>query len=81
VLTGIYGAGEEPLPGITLDALGAAVKRSTTVPVDLVESLEEVPHAVARVARPGDMVITLGAGSIGTLPDRLIALLGRGGAR
>jgi len=29
------------------------------------------------MARPGDLVITLGAGSIGTVPDRLIGLLTR----
>jgi UDP-N-acetylmuramate-alanine ligase len=30
---------------------------------------------VLRAARPGDVVITLGAGSIGTLPEKLIAAL------
>ena len=32
--------------------------------------------AIVRVARPGDIVITLGAGSIGAIPDRLMAALG-----
>jgi UDP-N-acetylmuramate-alanine ligase len=31
--------------------------------------------AIVRAARPGDLVITLGAGSIGALPERLIAAL------
>ena len=43
------------------------------------EKLEDVAPAVARIARPGDVVITLGAGSIGTVPDRLLDLLTRGG--
>jgi UDP-N-acetylmuramate-alanine ligase len=33
--------------------------------------------AIGRAARPGDLVITLGAGSIGTLPDRLVEALQR----
>ncbi len=75
ILTDIYPAGETPIPGITVDALAAAVRRSTPAPVDVVARLDDVPAAVARVARPGDLVITLGAGSIGTLPPRVIAAL------
>jgi len=35
-------------------------------------SLDEVVAALVRAARVGDVVMTLGAGSIGTIPDRLI---------
>ena len=76
MLTGIYAAGEDPLPGVTIERLASAVRRALTVPVDVVELLEDLPEALARIARPGDVVITLGAGSIGTIPDKLIALLG-----
>jgi UDP-N-acetylmuramate--alanine ligase len=75
VLTDIYAAGEDPIPGVTLETLGAAVRRSVKVPVDLVPRLDDVVPAVARVARPGDIVITLGAGSIGTVADRLVEAL------
>jgi UDP-N-acetylmuramate--alanine ligase len=80
VLTGIYAAGEAPIPGVTIDALAAAVQRSAKNPVTVVHRLEDVAPAVARLAAPGDVVITLGAGSIGTVPDRLIELLERGPA-
>jgi UDP-N-acetylmuramate-alanine ligase len=40
-----------------------------------VPSLDQVVPAIVRIARAGDLVITLGAGSIGTLPDQLIAAL------
>jgi UDP-N-acetylmuramate--alanine ligase len=80
VLTDIYAAGEEPIPGVTLDALAAAVRRSVSAPVDVVPSLEEVPGAIAAIARPGDVVIVLGAGSIGSVADRLVRLLTPGGA-
>jgi UDP-N-acetylmuramate--alanine ligase len=75
VLTDIYPAGEEPIPGVTVDALAARVRQQTKSPVDVVVALDEVAPAVARVARPGDVVITLGAGSIASVPDRLVALL------
>jgi UDP-N-acetylmuramate--alanine ligase len=75
VLTDIYAAGEDPVPGITIETLAAAVRRSVTVPVDVVPRLEQVVPAVVRIVRTGDLVITLGAGSIGTLPDPLIAAL------
>ncbi len=78
VLTDIYGAGEEPLPGVTLETLAEAIRRGTTKPLDIVRQLEEVPAVVSRIVRPGDVVITLGAGSIGSIPERLIATLGRG---
>jgi len=75
LLTDIYPAGEDAIPGVTLDRLAAAVRQSTSSPVDVVPRLADVPRVIAAVARPGDVVITLGAGSIGSVPDRLIGLL------
>jgi UDP-N-acetylmuramate--alanine ligase len=75
VLTGIYAAGEDPIPGVTLDDLAASIRHSVTAPVDVVPALEDVPAAIARVARPGDVVITLGAGSIGSVPERVLEIL------
>ena len=80
VLTDIYAAGEDAIPGVTLDALAGAVRRSVSAPVDVVPSLEDVPGALAAIARPGDVVIVLGAGSIGSVADRLVRLLAPGGA-
>ena len=76
VLTDIYAAGEEPIAGVTIDTLAAAVRRSVNAPVDLVPRLEDVVPAIVRAVKPGDVVITLGAGSIGTVADRLVAALG-----
>jgi UDP-N-acetylmuramate--alanine ligase len=75
VLTDIYAAGEDPIRGATIDALAASIRRSTAAPVDLVLRIEDVAETLARVARRGDVVITLGAGSIGSVPERLIDLL------
>jgi UDP-N-acetylmuramate--alanine ligase len=84
VLTDIYPAGEAPIPGVTIEALVEAVQRTARCPVRLVKRLEDLPAEVARRARPGDLVMTLGAGSIGTVGDRILAAIadgahGRGG--
>jgi len=49
VLTDIYPAGEAPIPGVTVEALEAAVARSGRS-VHLVKSLDDVPKAVAALA-------------------------------
>lgn len=75
VLTDIYPAGERPLPGVTLDALAARV-RQVHQAVTVVPEIAELPDAVARRVRPGDLVITLGAGSIGSVGPRILEALG-----
>ena len=81
VLTDIYAAGEDPMPGITVDALADAIRGQVTVPVDVARTLDDLVPAIVAAARPGDVVITLGAGSIGGVPDRLLAALEKAGAR
>jgi UDP-N-acetylmuramate--alanine ligase len=75
VLTDIYTAGEDPIPGVTLDALASSIRR-TVRSVEIARALEDVVPAIVRFAKPGDLVITLGAGSIGGVADRLVAALG-----
>ncbi len=75
VLTDIYAAGEDPIAGVTIDDLAGAVRTAVHVPVHLVTRLEDVVPFVARLARRGDVVVTLGAGSIGGIGDGLVAAL------
>jgi UDP-N-acetylmuramate--alanine ligase len=75
ILTDIYAASEEPIDGVTVDTLADAIRRGAGRPVHVARRLDDVVAAVLRVARRGDAVITLGAGSIGTLPLRLVAAL------
>ena len=75
VLADIYAAGEDPIAGVTIDALAAAVRRAAGAPLEIAGSLDDVVTALVRAARAGDVVMTLGAGSIGTVPDRLIETL------
>jgi len=75
ILTEVYAASEAPIPGATAGALAKAVGRFGSIPVRRVMTLDEVPKIVARDARPGDVVVTLGAGSIGTVPSRIVEAL------
>ena len=81
VLTDIYAASEDPIPGVTIDALAAAVNKARATPVHVVPALAEMPARVADLARPGDVVITLGAGSISSLAGHLVSELQKRGAR
>jgi UDP-N-acetylmuramate-alanine ligase len=81
VLTDIYAASEEPLPGVTAEALADAIRAGAGKPVRLVKQLDDVVSVLLELANPGDAVITLGAGSIGTLPKRLVEALERRGER
>jgi UDP-N-acetylmuramate--alanine ligase len=78
LLTEVYAAGEEPIAGVTLDALAAAIRRSVSAPVETAPALDDLVASIVRVARPGDVVITLGAGSIGSVPERVVEALGGG---
>ncbi len=75
VLTDIYPAGEAPIPGVTLEALADAV-RPSVAELHVARRLEDVPSAVARLARAGDLIVTLGAGSIGAASGRIVDALG-----
>jgi UDP-N-acetylmuramate--alanine ligase len=81
VLADIYPAGEEPIEGVTVERLGESIQSGAGCPVHVRKTLDEVLAALSQILRPGDAVVTLGAGSIGTLPARLAEMLAaRGGA-
>jgi UDP-N-acetylmuramate--alanine ligase len=77
VLTDIYAASEEPIAGVTVEALAAAIGRDTGKSVRLARTIDDVVTALLDIAKPGDAVITLGAGSIGAVPARLVDALAR----
>ena len=76
VLTDIYGAGEDPIAGVTIGELAERVRRTGQPHVEVAHTLSDVVEALARIARPGDVVLTLGAGSIGTVAAKLVDALG-----
>ncbi len=60
---------------MTLEALATEVRSAAKGSVHVVPSIDRLPDAVADLARPGDLVITLGAGSIGTVGERILEAL------
>ena len=65
------------LPGVTVEALSEAIDRTTagrSILVTVRPFSDVVPVVMSHV-RPGDLVITLGAGSIGAIGDRILAEL------
>ena len=64
ILTGIYAAGEAPIPGIDGTTILAAVTEGTGQPVTYIEARENVAPYLETVVHPGDLVLTMGAGDI-----------------
>jgi UDP-N-acetylmuramate--alanine ligase len=64
LLTDIYAAGEKPISGINSERLARAISEHGHGAVRYVRDRAEVAAELARLARPGDVVIALGAGDI-----------------
>jgi UDP-N-acetylmuramate--alanine ligase len=81
IVADVYAAGEAPIEGVDKDALVEGLRargHRSVVPLPGPDSLAEMVHAIAR---PGDYLVCLGAGSITNwahaLPDQLQALQSR----
>jgi UDP-N-acetylmuramate--alanine ligase len=77
VVTDVYGAREEPEPGVNGRLISDAIRERTTtgtVPA-YVPRLEEAAGFVAGLVGPGDVVLTLGAGDVTTAAPRILDLL------
>lgn len=80
VLTDIYAANEAPIEGVSGEMLRAEVDRHAPGRVHLAASLDALEARLAAMAQPGDLVITLGAGSICQSGPRVLERLrARGG--
>jgi UDP-N-acetylmuramate--alanine ligase len=75
LLTDIYSAGEDPIAGVTIDTLAEAIRAAGQRNVHVLPSLADIPTHVRARARAGDMVLMLGAGSIGGWGQKLLAAL------
>jgi UDP-N-acetylmuramate--alanine ligase len=71
LLTEVYPAGEAPIVAADGRALARAVRVAGRVEPVFVEQIGELPAAVMAAAAGGDVVICMGAGSIGGVPARL----------
>jgi UDP-N-acetylmuramate--alanine ligase len=77
VITEVYAAGEEPLAGADGRALCRAVRGRGRVDPVFVEDLDDLPDVLSGMLQPGDLLLTLGAGSIGAIAAALPETLGK----
>jgi len=79
VLTDVYPAGEAPIVGADGRSLARAIRSRGQVEPVFVENVQDLANVLPDVLRPGDLLVTCGAGSIGTvaagLPGRLAECL------
>jgi UDP-N-acetylmuramate--alanine ligase len=74
VVLDIYPAREDPVPGVTSELVVAAA-RAAGADVTAEHDPDAVPQAVAGMAKPGDLVLTMGAGDVTDLGPRILARL------
>jgi UDP-N-acetylmuramate--alanine ligase len=78
LLTDIYPAGEDRIEGVSGEGLYQAHKRRGHLDVRFVPAREQLTEALLEAVRPGDLVITLGAGDVYKCADELLASLRAG---
>jgi UDP-N-acetylmuramate--alanine ligase len=71
LLTEVYAAGEQPIVAADARALARAIRVHGKVEPIFVETVAELPAAIRAAAHDGDVVLTMGAGSIGSVPAML----------
>jgi UDP-N-acetylmuramate--alanine ligase len=64
LIADVYAAGEAPIEGVNRDMLVGLVRRSSNRDVTALESPGDLPGLIWKIARPGDVVVCLGAGNI-----------------
>jgi UDP-N-acetylmuramate--alanine ligase len=75
VVMDVFGSREDPVPGVT----GALIADAVPLPADAVHfvpSWLDVPHRVASLASPGDIVLTVGSGDVTLIGPEVLELLG-----
>ncbi len=75
LLNEVYAAGESPISGADGRALAAAIRTRGQINPIFVEQLEELPQTLAAVLEPDDVVLMMGAGSIGQIAAKLPRLV------
>ncbi|WP_454709779.1 UDP-N-acetylmuramate--L-alanine ligase [Delftia acidovorans] len=75
LLTEVYAAGEAPVVAADGRSLTRALRVAGRVEPVFVENVAELPAAIAVNARDGDVLLCMGAGSIGAVPGKLVEML------
>src|SRR5262249_35059727 len=79
IVTDIYPAGEPPIPGVHARSLADGIAARSGRDVRYVGDRTEVVETLLRTIRPGDLVLTLGAGDVGGVADQVRERLGTRG--
>ena len=75
LLTEVYAAGETPLPAADGRALARSLRLAGRVEPLFVADVADLPQAIVDSARAGDVVLCMGAGTIGAVPSKVVDLL------
>ena len=75
LLSEIYAAGEEPIPGVSGEKLAEAIRAYGHKDVTFVGDRAQLARAARARVKPGDLVLTLGAGDVTAVGPELLALL------
>jgi UDP-N-acetylmuramate--alanine ligase len=79
LLTEVYSAGESPIVAADGRALVRALRVAGKVDPLFVDDIADLPQTIVEQAQAGDVVIAMGAGTIGGVPARVVELIGTGG--
>ena len=71
----IYAAGEAPIVAADGRALARALRVAGRVEPVFIDDINAMPKAIADIARPGDVVLCMGAGSMGVVPGKVVQML------
>jgi UDP-N-acetylmuramate--alanine ligase len=74
-ISDIYAASEDPIEGVNSETLTAAIKRFGHKDATYIGPLENAAPILRDHVQPGDLVVTLGAGTVNRVGDQLLALL------
>jgi UDP-N-acetylmuramate--alanine ligase len=72
LLAEVYAAGEQPIVAADGRALARALRVAGKVDPVFEEDIAEMPSAIMNIVRDGDVVVTMGAGSISGVPSKLV---------
>ena len=73
LLAEVYAAGEAPIVAADSRALARAIRLRGRVEPLFVEDVAQLPGSVLQIVRNGDVVMTMGAGSIGTTAQKIVS--------
>ena len=76
LLTEVYAAGEAKIAGADGRALARALRLSGKIEPIFIEKIDDLPNAVIDIVQNDDIVLCMGAGTIGLMPQKLVELLG-----